>query len=110
VYDKLGSRYHRGKGLLLLVDGVVVASSPTLSKLSATIEDAPVSPPLPKPPSATPPPPPPAPPAKPVAGWTELTNLTGVFCCDGLADCSPPLIEDTTEAACMAMGQRKGAE
>jgi hypothetical protein len=110
VYDEAGSRYGRGKGLMLLVDGEVVASSPTLSKISATIEDGPVSPPLPKPPSPRPPPAPPAPPAPPVAGWTQLNNLTGSFCCDGIANCQPRLIADTTEAACMAKAVRAGAD
>ncbi|MBP1675830.1 MAG: hypBA2 [Bacteroidetes bacterium] len=36
VWDKHGDRYHLGKGLRVLVDGVEVGSSPTLSKLKIT--------------------------------------------------------------------------
>jgi hypothetical protein len=65
IYDATGRRYGRGTGLMLLVDGVVVASSPTLSKLSVTFADGPLTPPLPTPPSPKPPPPPPSPPSPP---------------------------------------------
>ena len=106
LYDAAGTRYSRGKGLMLLVDGKVVASAASLSRISATIEDGPLTPPLPTPPSPRPPPPPPPP---PVAGWTELRNQTGTFCCDGLPTCNPPLIADTTEQACMAKAVREGA-
>jgi hypothetical protein len=108
--------YGRGKGLMLLVDGHVAASSQTWTKISATIDDGPVSPPLPKPPSPRPfppppvPPAPPAPPAPPVAGWVQLTNLTGEFCCDGSANCQPKLVADTTEAECMAKALKAGAD
>ena len=112
VYDATGGHYGRGKGLMLMVDGSVVASASTLSHIAATIDDGPVSPPLPTPPRPrpTPPPPaPPAPPAPPVAGWTQLTNLTGLFCCNGLAACQPPLISKTTQASCMAKATQVGA-
>jgi hypothetical protein len=33
-----------------------------------------------------------------------------MFCCDGLADCSPPLIAKTPEVACMARAVQEGAE
>ncbi len=36
VWDKDGSKYNKGKGLLLFVDGKVVAQSPTLSKITYT--------------------------------------------------------------------------
>ena len=107
IYDKTGSRYRRGQGLMLLVDGEVVASSPVLSKLSVRIEDGPVSPPVPTPPS---PQPSPAPPPRPVPGWTQLTNLTGMFCCDGLANCGPKLMGGITQADCMARAVHEGAE
>ena len=106
VYDATGRHYGRGKGLLLMVDGVVVASAPTLSHVAATIDDGPLSPPLPTPPSPTPSPPPPAP---HVAGWTQLSNLTGDFCCNGLADCQPPLLSGVSQASCMDKAVREGA-
>jgi len=104
VYDASGRKYGRGTGLMLLVDGVVMARSPTLAKISATISDGPLALPLPKPPSPRPPPPP------PVAGWTQLTNYTGTFCCDGLSSCQPPLLKDTTEAECFAKAIQAGAD
>ena len=39
VYDADGTRYGRGLGLMLVVDGVVVTSSPTLAHITHTIED-----------------------------------------------------------------------
>ena len=37
VWDEDGSHYHRGAGLRLLVDGEEVASSATLTKLTASL-------------------------------------------------------------------------
>ena len=104
VFDKTGSRYGRGTGFMLLVDGRVVASAPTLSRLVVTIEDGPVLPPMPTPPSPQPSPAPPPPP-----GWTQLKNLTGLYCCDGLPNCNPKLMENIPEAACMAKAVQEGA-
>ena len=106
LYDATGVHYMRGKGLMLMVDGEVKASAPVLSRLAATIEDGPVSPPLPKPSSSKPaPPPPPA----PVAGWTHMANMTGKFCCNGLADCHPSLVHGMAQTACMAKATQEGA-
>ena len=105
IWDESGSKYGKGKGLMLLVDGTVVAHSSTLSKLQVTILDGPLSPALPQPPSPfppTPPPPPPAPPLPPVPGWTLLSNLTGSFCCDGKPRCAVKLLPDITDHACRA--------
>jgi hypothetical protein len=98
LYDATGTHYMRGTGLMLMVDGKVVASAPMLSHIAATIEDGPVSPPLPQPLSPKPAPPPPP---SPVVGWTHMANLTGEFCCNGLSDCQPPLIRGMSQATCM---------
>ena len=37
VWDQDGTHYGKGKGLLLYVDGKVVASSPTIGKLTAVL-------------------------------------------------------------------------
>ena len=37
IWDKDGKRYNRGKGLLIISDGKVIASSPTIQKLTAYI-------------------------------------------------------------------------
>ncbi len=37
IWDRTGKKYHRGKGLILLIDGKEKASSPELSKLTAQI-------------------------------------------------------------------------
>jgi hypothetical protein len=49
VWDKDGSRYHRGVGLQLLVDGKRLASRPTLGKLMAKLPALKVQPEAPKP-------------------------------------------------------------
>ena len=112
LYDADGTRYGRGRGLMIFVDGVLEASSPTLQALHLTLcDDGPVTPPDPKPPAPTPspspspsprPPSPPHPPPVPVTGWRLLSNLTGLFCCDGLPQCNVPLMPRTTMKACMA--------
>ena len=38
IYDRTGNRYHKGTGLRVLVDGVEVAHSPTLAKITITFE------------------------------------------------------------------------
>ena len=37
VYDQDGQRYHLGKGLLLMVDGKIVAKRAGIGKLKATL-------------------------------------------------------------------------
>jgi hypothetical protein len=44
VYDADGTRYGEGAGLILFVDGIKVASSPGLGKLTATVAPRPAAP------------------------------------------------------------------
>jgi hypothetical protein len=37
VWDRTGARYHKGRGLLIFVDGQMLTSSPTLEKLTAKL-------------------------------------------------------------------------
>ena len=38
IWDKTGTKYNKGKGLLIISDGKVIASSPVLKKLAAAID------------------------------------------------------------------------